>query len=72
MRPGKQWIWRGGLAPLRLGVVEDLVDGYAADGPGASRMTNGAAMLAAAIAMGMLLAFTRDRRDDVDGLRKPL
>ena len=32
----------------------------------------GSSMLAAAIAMGMLLAFTRDRRDDADEFLKPL
>lgn len=43
--------WRGGLTPLRLGVVEALVAGYRAETPTGARMTNGAAMLATAVAL---------------------
>lgn len=43
--------WRTGWKPLRLGVVEEMVSGYApAFGDGA-RLTNGAAMLATAVAL---------------------
>lgn len=43
--------WRAGWKPLTLGVVEDLAPGYAMAFDDGARLTNGAAMLAMAVAL---------------------
>ncbi len=46
-----EWAWRGGFRRLKFGVVADLAPGFVGTFSDGARLTNGAAMLATAIAL---------------------